>query len=408
MYNRCSKNYFFNSSVIVVIILSLLLSSNLFVGLAAALSPSFGLQERTNENRHWIQTYGDNDAHLKSNYTDLLAVSYISNGEILNATIWLASGFENSSIPAYDQPFRKISYGMLIDADTNTKTGYNGADYDLYVEAGEGKLNGYLYQLSSTGIYKLVRSANLTQLTTDPNALRGAISLEFPLVLLNYPSEYNLLFYAAESYKSNEVRQFTNWVSIPPPGLELTTSPSNLQIRQGQELTIPARIRSTSGFSHDVINITLASNDNNNLNYDMLSGFNSSDLHVTIERNQPPLFKIEVPQKTPLGIYTVPLVATIREPSIATLTKPISTNTTRGVVDPEFELSKKYPTVGYLTKPVNFTVTVIEPQTIGEYFKDFWGTYGQFIGIFAGGFVGAYARVLFDRRKKKQEENHQT
>ena len=107
----------------------------------------------------------------------------------------------------------------------------------------------------------------------------------------------------------------------------------------------------------------------------MLSGFNSSDLHVTIERNQPPLFKIEVPQKTPLGIYTVPLVATIREPSIATLTKPISTNTTRGVVDPEFELSKKYPTVGYLTKPANFTVTVIEPQTIGEYFKDFWGTY---------------------------------
>jgi hypothetical protein len=35
-----------------------------------------------------------------------------------------------------------------------------------------------------------------------------------------------------------------------------------------------------------------------------------------------------------------------------------STNTTRGVVDPKFKLSKKFPTVGYLTKPVNFTVTV--------------------------------------------------
>lgn len=128
---------------------------------------------------------------------------------------------------------------------------------------------------------------------------------------------------------------------------------------------------------------------------------------MTIERSQPPLFKIKVPQETPLGIYTVPLVATIREPSIATLTKPISTNSIRGVVDPEFELSKKYPTVGYLTKPVNFTVTVIEPQTIGEYFKDFWGTHGQFIGIFAGGFTGAYTRVLFDRRKKKQEESQQ-
>ena len=74
----------------------------------------------------------------------------------------------------------------------------------------------------------------------------------------------------------------------------------------------------------------------------MVSGFNSSDLHVAIERNQPPLFRITVPQQTPLGIYTVPLIVTIREPSIATQTKPISTNTTRGVVDPKFELSKKF------------------------------------------------------------------
>jgi hypothetical protein len=159
-------------------------------------------------------------------------------------------------------------------------------------------------------------------------------------------------------------------------------------IRQGQEQTIPARIKSTTGFSNDVINITLASenNNNNNYSYDTTSGFNSSDLHVALERNQPPLFKVAVPQQTPLGIYTIPLIVTICEPSIATLTKPISVNTTRGAVDPKFELSKKFPTVGYLTKPVNFTVAVIAPMTIAEQFKDFWGTYEQFIGLFAGGF----------------------
>ena len=141
-------------------------------------------------------------------------------------------------------------------------------------------------------------------------------------------------------------------------------------IRQGQELLIPARIKSTTGFSNDVINITLAGNNNNN-NYDLATGFNSSDLHVAIERNQPPLSKIGVPRQTPLGIYMIPLIVTIREPSIATQTKPISTNTTRGVVDPKFELSKKFPTVGYLTKPVNFTVAVVAPMTISEQFKDF-------------------------------------
>ena len=50
---------------------------------------------------------------------------------------------------------------MLIDADSNTKTGYNGADYDLYVEAASGKLNAYLYQLSSTGVYELIKSIGL-------------------------------------------------------------------------------------------------------------------------------------------------------------------------------------------------------------------------------------------------------
>ena len=173
-------------------------------------------------------------------------------------------------------------------------------------------------------------------------------------------------------------------------------------IRQGEEQLIPGRIQSTSGFSNDVINITLIGNNKNN-NYYTGLGFNSSELKVAIERDRPPLFKIAVPQQTSLGIYTIPLIATIREPSLATITKPLSTNLSSGTVDPEFELSKKYPTVGYLTKPVNFTVSVIPPMTINDKFKEFWDVYGQFIGLFPGGFVGVFAKALFDRRKKKQE-----
>jgi hypothetical protein len=110
------------------------------------------------------------------------------------------------------------------------------------VEVAGGKLSGYLYQLSSTGVYKILGSkVNPTQSLAEPNALRGAVSLALDLGSIDYPSKYNLLFYTAESYKSNEVRQFTNWVNIPPPRLEITTSPSNIMIRQGQEQIIPAR-----------------------------------------------------------------------------------------------------------------------------------------------------------------------
>ena len=387
----------------------LFLFLNPFYKEAIALSPSFGLQEITNENSQWIQTYGNNDKYLKSNFTDILAVNYLSDGNSLNTTYWLASGFGNSSISTYtsEQPFIKLSYGMLIDADSNTKTGYNGADYDFYVESVGGKFNAYLYHYSSTGGYRLVDSIiNFSQpaepFDPDPDVMLGSVNLNLGLSSINYPSKYNLLFYSAESFKSNEVRQFTSWVTIPPPGLKVITSPNDIMIRQGEEQLFPARIQSTTGFSNDVINITLIGNNSNN-NYYTGLGFNSSELKIAIERNQPPLFKIAVPQQTSLGIYTIPLIVTIREPSLATITKPISTNTNSGILDPEFELSKKYPTVGYLTKPINFTVTVIAPLTINDKFKEFWDVYGQFIGLFAGGFVGVFAKYLFDRRKNKHE-----
>ena len=44
------------------------------------------------------------------------------------------------------------------------------------------------------------------------------------------------------------------------------------------------------------------------------------------------------------------IVVTLREPSVATITKPISIYPRGGIAAPEFELSKKYPTVGYLTE----------------------------------------------------------
>ena len=328
------------------------------------------------------------------------------------------SGFSNSS-SAYDEIYNasdaysnlssaKLSYGILIDSDANTRTGYNGADYDFYAELYEGKLNVYLYQLSSTGGYKLVGSkSNLAFSHAEFPVGPGYVNLNLDLSSIGSPSEYNLLFYSAESIGSNEVRQFTNWVTIPPPSLEISTSPSDISIRQGEEQMIPARIKSTSGFSNDVINITLGvtNNFNDNFNdYIIGSSFNSSEFDVHIQRNQPPLIKIGVPNQTPLGIYTIPLIVTIREPSMATATKPTFTAPLGGTVDPKFALSVKYPTVGYLTKPINLTVTVIPPKGIGDQFKDFWATYGQFIGIFAGAFVGAFAKQMFDKAKQRKEK----
>src|SRR5919198_843547 len=120
-------------------------------------------------------------------------------------------------------------------------------------------------------------------------------------------SEYGISFYTAESFKSNEVRDFSSWVAIPPSTINISTSPSNIIVRQGEQQLIPADIFST--FSNNVTSITFNNNGNNNNNAS--SDFNSNGLDASIQRIQPPLFKVVASPQTPLGIYTVPFTASL-------------------------------------------------------------------------------------------------
>jgi hypothetical protein len=390
------KRYFFSifASFGIILLLLLFISSSA-LSKTFAESPDFELQEIINQKNNWVQTYGNDSTHLKSGYTDLLAVDYLSDGKSLNSTFWLASNLENASI--YDQPFKKISYGMLFDIASGTddsSTGYNGADYDFYIEAVNGKWSEYLYQLSSTGAYALVESKiNYSQPFGGPTIGPGYVRLGLDLSSINYPSNYGVLFYTAESFKSNEVRDFMSWVGIPPSTIDVSTSPNDIVIRQGEQQLIPAEIKTT--FSNNVTSITFDKGNN-----DVGPDFNSSGLHVSIQRLRPPLFKAEVSPQTSVGIYTVPFDASILIQTTATPTKPIFNDTVSGFIDPEFQLSKIYPTTGYITSPANLTITVMPPLSVNDEFKEFWSIYGQPISIILGGFAGGFASLIFSRIKK--------
>jgi len=389
-----SKKYFFSEfASFDIIILLLFISSSPFHKTFAA-SPAFELQGLIDQRSDWVQTYGNDSTHLKSDYANLLETDYLSDGNTLKATFWLASNMENAS--AYNQPFKKISYGMLIDlASLTINTGYNGADYDFYIEIVDGKWSQYLYQLSSTGAYVLIDSKiNYSEPFGGPTIGPGYVKLQLDLGSINYPSEYGVLFYTAESFKSNEVRDFTSWVAIPPSTMKILTSPSNITVRQGEQQLIPADIFST--FSNNVTSITF-NKGNNNVGPD----FNSSGLHVSIQRIQPPLFMVDVSPQTSVGIYTVPFTASLLIQTTVTSTKPIFNDTVSGFIDPEFLVSKKYPTIGYITSPsMNLTITVTLPLNVNDQFKDFWSTYGQPISIIMGGFAGGFASLVFGRVRR--------
>jgi len=379
--------------MLLLLLLLLLVSYSLFHKAFAA-SPAFDevlISDKENRNlSEWVQTYGNDSSHLKSGYTNILAVDYLSDGKTLDATYWLASDSENAS--TYNQPLKKIRYGMLIAiVSLPQNSGYNGANYDYYIEAVNGKWSEYLYQLSSTGVRELIKSKiNYTEPFGGPTIGSGYVKLRLDLGSINYPSKYGLVFYTAESFKSNEVRDFTTWIAIPPAIIDVLTHPKNIVIRQGEKQLVPAEIETP--FSNNVTRIS----------FDRGTAFTSNGLNVSIQGIHPPLFKVEVSPQAPVGVYTVPFVASILVQTTSS-TSPKFNDTATGSVDPEFQVSKKYPTVGYITNPANLTIAVIPALTLNETFMAFWATYGTAVAILAGGVVGTFSTIFVDYGRSRRE-----
>jgi len=373
---------------------SLLISCSPFHKAFAA-SPGFNQvlitdAQMSNQKNDWVQTYGNDSTHLRSDYANILAVDYTSDGRTLDTTFWLASNSENASI--YNQPLKHIRYGMLIAiVSLPQNSGYNGANYDFYIEGVNGKWSQYLYQLSSTGTHSLIYSkTNYTESFGGPTIGPGHVKLRLDLNSIHSPSSYGLSFYTAESFKSNEDRDFTSWVAVPPATIATLTRPKDIVIRQGEEHLIPSEVETP--FSNNVTS----------LKFDNGTYFSSNGLSVSIEKIQPPLFKIKVSPQTPVGVYTVPFVASLLIQTTSSKS-PIFNNTVSGFGDPEFQVAKKYPTIGDITGPANLTISVIPPLTINETFMAFWVTYGTPIVILAGGAVGASTTVLIDYLKSRRE-----
>jgi hypothetical protein len=366
---------------------------------AFAASPAFDQvlihdKKISNQKIDWVQTYGNDSANLRSDHADLLAVDYFSDGKTLDTTFWVASNSENASV--YNQTLKKIRYGVLIAiVSLPQNSGYNGANYNYYVEAVNGKWSEYLYQLSSTGTSALIESkTNYTESFGGPTLGPGYVKLQLDLDSINSPNNYGLSFYTAESFKSSEVRDFTSWVAVPPPTIDILTHPENIVIRQGEKKIIPTEIE------------TPLSNNVTRLAFEYGTNFSSNGLSVSVQRFQPPLFEVEVSPQSPVGVYTVPFEASMLIQTTSS-TSQMFNGTVTEIVDPEFQVSKKYPTTGDIIGKGNLTIEVIPPLTVNEEFMAFWLTYGTPIVILGSGAAGVFATFFIDYLKSlKNRRKH--
>jgi len=67
-------------------------------------------------------------ANFEFGVPDITSVNYFRDGNVLNTTLWLSKPFSE-----HPKQFKEVDYGMFIDSDFNSRTGFGGIDYKVQV-----------------------------------------------------------------------------------------------------------------------------------------------------------------------------------------------------------------------------------------------------------------------------------
>ncbi len=373
-----------------------------------ALSPSFSLQQIQDDSNDWINMNSKqlvtskhhfNFDNIKMGIADIRQVSYFSDGQFLNATLW-------TSFPFNEKPkeFEQVNYGMMIDSDFDRNTGYGGIDY-LYQIGWNNNTktwNKMLWELSSTGEQKtLLNQKNTTDFFEKQKAY---VVLPLNLRYLQYPQKYMVTFYAEVKRNEKEgfITDFTRTVAIPPLKLGISVIPPIVSLRPGTTTNIGLQINSTSGFEPTVY---------------LSTSTDTRDLTTLIKYN-----KIRIPS---YGVATIPMTI-ISSPyaSSRIYTIFILANST---FPPENQIIKEFfhfspsqlpsqssnspiPRIDEMSQNVlgqsTILVTVLDPLSWQDQINEFWGKMGNFIQFFYGLIIGI-SPLIFNKLKNKIKKTNE-
>lgn len=157
-------------------------------------------------------------------------VNYISDGRILNSTIWHSSPFDPNNS-------NNLSYGILVDADSNKKTGYQGIDYKMELTWKNGSWYRILSELSSRGQQRILENSSFLDLH---NTKKAYIDLSLDLNSINLPAEYDVSSYAQRK-ASYTLLDISSWIHLPPADFELYLRENAIILRPMEDTTIGVR-----------------------------------------------------------------------------------------------------------------------------------------------------------------------
>jgi hypothetical protein len=348
-------------------------------------SPSFHRQQIIDDRNDWINLETRNFTKIGDRSTDILAVDYSSNGKFLNATLWLFFPFKEKPL------FEDISYGMLIDADFDDKTGFDGIDYKFEI-SWKNQTQNWFKVLEAWSPYGETRVLNNQTIPFTLFSEKGSSYVLLSCDLNDIsPEKYKVLFYGEikKIGRDPSITDFTRWVAIPPLDLDISTSPSSVDLRKGEEKTIEVKVNSTHGYE-PIVNLS--------------SKIQSNDIKLDFKQNK----TVRIPS---YGVATIPLTITSSDDArIGPYTLFILANSTF----PSQELIKpQTSSPGFLppsVKPENkitqssLLITLQEPITLPDQIKEFWSKVGDplsfFYGILAG--ISPWIFTKIKERIKKE------
>ena len=237
--------YFYNIIIYVIpISFILLFLPKVIIVDAFSNSPYFAEQEIVDNITDWIDNSINKITSVGERYTDIISVDYFSIGKTLNATLWLLFPFKE--IPSMIE----VDYGMFIDADFNSKTGFGGIDYKVEIQWNNEtkKWNKIIERWSRYGGYRTIE--NMSNYTNFYEKGLQYVTISADLQKILYPQKYKVLFYA--DFRKNDgtlISDYTRWIAVPPLELGISTSPSSIELSRGVSDTIEVRINSTEGYS---------------------------------------------------------------------------------------------------------------------------------------------------------------
>ena len=358
-----------------------LISSNLF-SISYAIEAPVTRQSIRDAPFDWINIDRQTAATEGDPATDIVEVTYFTNGRTLNSTIWLLFPFRELPVG-----YSIFNYGMLIDSDFDEDTGAGGIDYQLEIRW-NNETNTWTRVLTewssaAVGGRILEESKNFTRFSGDQLFY---VSIPIELEDISNPNKFRAVYYAESKREASPlVSDFTKWINVPPQELQVATYPQSIELRQGETKTVELTINSTSGLEPDV------------------------SLYSENQGTDPVLYfsakKLKIPSN---GFASIPLtVSTSSNTKIAPHTIFIFANSSY----PAFEFVKVNATTHDSEIPfkiqgddkmvkTSLLIDVKEPLSLTDKISEFWNKVGELL-LFLYGVVAGLSPMIFNAIRKK-------